>query len=54
MEKMGLCEAGIVFLYYWNKTGRVILGVFRDAIDKFDVRVVGNHFALEIEARSFP
>ena len=49
MEKMGLCEAGIVFLYCWNKTGHMIFGVFGDALDEFDVRFMGNHFALEIE-----
>ena len=41
---------GIKLAGYWNKTGRMIVGVFGEAIDKFDVRVVGNHFALEIEA----
>ena len=34
-----------MFVYYWNKTGRMIFGVFGEAIDKFAVRVVGNHFA---------
>ena len=52
MEKMGLCEAGIVFFYYWNKAGRMIFGVFGDAIDELGVRFGGNHFALEIEVKS--
>jgi len=43
--------SGIV--YYWNKTDRMIFGVFGEAIDKFDVKVVGNHFALEFEAQPF-
>ena len=46
MEKMSLFEAGIVSFYYWNKTDRMIFGVFGEAIDKFDVRVEGNRFAL--------
>jgi len=50
---MSLFEAGIVSFYYWNKTDRMIFGVFGEAIDKFDVGVVGNHFALEIEAQPF-
>ena len=47
MEKMGLCEAGIVFFYYWNKAGRMIFGVFGDAIDELGVRFGGNHFFWE-------
>ena len=53
VEKMSLFEAGIVSFYYWDETGRMIFGVFGEAIDKFDVRVVGNHFALEVEAQPF-
>ena len=37
--------------YYCDKTDQMIFGVFGEAIDKFDVRVVGNHFTLEIEAQ---
>ena len=48
---MSLFEAGIVSSYYWDKTDQMIFGVFGEAIDKFDVRVEGNRFALEIEAQ---
>jgi len=40
-----------VFFYYWDKAGRVIFGVFGDAIDEPGVRFGGNHFALEIEVK---
>ena len=37
---MSLFEASIVSFYDWDKTDRMIFGVFGEAIDKFDVRVV--------------
>jgi len=46
VKEMSLFEAGIVSFYYWDKTDRMIFGVFGEAIDKFDVRVEGNRFAL--------
>ena len=50
---MSLFETSIVSFYYWDKTNRMIFGVFGEAIDKFDVRVVGDRFALEIKAQPF-
>jgi len=32
---MSLFEAGIMSLYYGNETGRMIFGIFREAIDQF-------------------
>jgi len=31
---MSLLEAGIMSLYYGNETGRMIFGVFKEAIDQ--------------------
>ena len=36
-----------------DKAGRVIFGVFGNAIDDFGVRFGGNHFALEIEVKDW-
>ena len=52
-KKMSLFEAGIVSFYYWDETDRMIFGVFGEAIDKFGVEVVGNHFTLKIETQPF-
>jgi len=46
-------RGGHCVFYYWDKTDQMIFGVFGEAIDKFDVRVEGNRFALEIEAQPF-
>ena len=52
-EEDGHVLGGHCVFYYWNKTGRMVFGVFGDAIDEFDVGVMGNHFALEIEAQPY-
>ena len=39
-----MCETGIVFFNYWNKTGRMVFRVFGDAIYEFDLMVLNEAY----------
>jgi len=51
---MSLFEAGIMSLYHGNETGRMIFGVFGEAINQsLGLWVVGNLFSLRFEAKPY-